>query len=90
MTSRDEIAQVVREVFHSTLKVDPARLQPDTVLRDELALDSLDMVEVVYELEERFDVQIPADRVGKISTFQEVVDGLAEAIGATGEAAGEG
>jgi len=79
----------VRDVFQSALKVDPARLQPDTVLRDELALDSLDMVEVVYELEERFDVQIPEDRVGRISTFQEVVDGLAEALNAKGEPAGE-
>jgi len=89
MTSRDEIAQAVREVFQAALKVDPEKLQPDTVLRDELALDSLDMVEVVYELEERFDVQIPEDRVGRISTFQEVVDGLAEALNAKGEPAGE-
>jgi len=89
MTSRDEIAQAVREVFQAALKVDPEKLRPDTVLRDELALDSLDMVEVVYELEERFDVQIPEDRVGRISTFQEVVDGLAEALNAKGEPAGE-
>lgn len=90
MTSKDEIAQAVREVFESALKVDPAKLRPDTVLRDELALDSLDMVEVVYELEERFDVQIPEDRVGKISTFQEIVDGLAEALGSTGSPAPDG
>ena len=38
------------------------------------------MIEVVYELEDRFGVQIPEDRIQQIRTFSEVVDGLQAAI----------
>ena len=79
-TNREEVASVVKEVFQTALKVEPEKLENDTVLKDDLQLDSLDMIEVVYELEDRFDVQIPEDRIQKIRTFGEVVDGLFAAI----------
>jgi len=78
--SREEVAAAVKEVFQTTLKVDPEKIENDTVLKDDLQLDSLDMIEVVYELEDRFDVQIPEDRIQQIRTFSEVVDGLLAAI----------
>ena len=80
MTTKEEVADAVREVFKTALKIEPEKLQPDTKLVDDLSLDSLDMVEVVYELEDRFDVQIPEDRIESIRTFQQVVDGLHAAI----------
>ena len=80
MTTKEEVADAVREVFKTALKIESDKLQPDTRLVDDLSLDSLDMVEVVYELEDRFDVQIPEDRIESIRTFQQVVDGLHAAI----------
>ena len=80
MPSRDEIAGTVREIFQSTLKVEPDKLTDEARLQDDLSLDSLDMVEVVYELEDRFDVQIPEDKIAEIRTFGEVIDGLHGAV----------
>ena len=80
MTSKDEIASRVREIFQKTVKIAPDRLRMDTVLRDDLSLDSLDMIEVVYEVEDSFDVQIPEERVGAIRTFGEIIEGLQEAL----------
>ncbi len=80
MITKEEVADAVREVFNTALKIEPEKLQPDTKLVDDLSLDSLDMVEVVYELEDRFDVQIPENRIESIRTFQQVVDGLHAAI----------
>ena len=80
MPSRDEIADTVREIFQNTLKIEPDKLKDETRLQDDLSLDSLDMVEVVYELEDRFDVQIPEDKIAEIRTFGEVVDGLHSAV----------
>lgn len=79
-TSKDEIARTVKEVFQTTLKIDPSKIEADTVLKDDLDLDSLDMIEVVYELEDKFDVQIPEERINEIRTFDEVVEGLHAAI----------
>ncbi|MCK6460647.1 MAG: acyl carrier protein [Planctomycetes bacterium] len=84
MRSRDEIASAVREIFQKTLKVEPERLVAGVKLKDDLKLDSLDMIEVVYEVEERFDVQIPEERLKEITTFDQIVDGLHAALEAKG------
>ena len=78
--SKEEIAAQVREIFLETLKIRPEKLLPETNLKDDLALDSLDMIEVVYEMEDRFDVQIPEEKIQEIATFDQIVDGLHAAI----------
>lgn len=80
MPGKEEIADALRGILEKTLKVDPALIRPDANLKDELKLDSLDMIEVVYEVEDRFDVQIPEDSIKDIRTFQQVVDGLHRAL----------
>jgi len=84
MKSRDEIAAAVKEIFHKTLKVEPERLTAGVNLKEDLKLDSLDMIEVVYEVEERFDVQIPEEKLNEITTFDQIVDGLHSALEAKG------
>jgi acyl carrier protein len=84
MPTPEEISESVKEIFHKTLKVDPAKIQPGTNLKDDLNLDSLDMIEVVYEVEDHFDVQIPEESIKDIQTFQQVIDGLSAAIAAKG------
>ena len=84
MTSRDEITEAVREIFQETLKVEPDKLKPEASLKEDLKLDSLDMIEVVYEVEDRFDVQIPEERIKEITTFGQIVDGLHAALQAKG------
>lgn len=84
MTSKEEITAAVKDIFKETLKVDPDKLQPGTTLKDDLELDSLDMIEVVYELEEKFDVQIPEEQIKQISTFDDVIDGLHATLEAKG------
>ena len=82
MPTPEEISESVKEIFQKTLKVEPDKLKPETVLKDDLNLDSLDMIEVVYEVEDHFDVQIPEDSIKEIRTFQQVVDGLHAAMSA--------
>ena len=80
MKSRDEITATVKEIFQATLKVDPARLTDEAKLKEDLNLDSLDMIEVVYEVEDRFDVQIPEEKIKEIATFGQIIDGLHAAL----------
>ena len=83
MATRDEIAAALREILNTAAKVPAeklAALDENAPIKDVLQLDSLDMIEVVYEVEDRFDVQIPEDRVQEIRTFAEIVDGLHDAL----------
>ncbi|MDR4493193.1 MAG: acyl carrier protein [Nitrospirales bacterium] len=71
------------QVFHTLgkyLRMDPARLRPDDSLRDDLGLDSLQTIELVYEVESAFDLQIPDEDFGRMQTIQDVVAYLSERI----------
>ena len=85
MPTPEEISTTVKDIFHKTLKIDPENIRPETALKDDLNLDSLDMIEVVYEVEDHFDVQIPEESIKEIQTFQQVVDGLSAALEAKGK-----
>lgn len=57
---------------------------------DDLGCDSLDMVEMVMTLEENFDIDIPDEDAGNITTVQEAVDYVAKKIGSKTQDAGSG
>lgn len=73
--------QLRKQVFHTLgtyLRMDPTRLKPDDSLRDDLGLDSLQTIELVYEVESAFDLQIPDEDFGRMQTIQDVVTYLTE------------
>jgi acyl carrier protein len=55
--------------------VPPERLLPETSL-DELGIDSLAAVELVFELEERFGVSIPNERAAELHTVRAIAEGV--------------
>ena len=67
----------VRQLLASFLKLEPARLTPDARL-DELGLDSLAAVELVFVIEERFDVSVPNERATQF--HGETVRAIANAV----------
>lgn len=52
------IAEQVLQIIADKGQVERARLTPDASLAD-LAIASLDVIEIVFALEDRFDIQIP-------------------------------
>ena len=80
----EETTKKVIDIISKQLEIEPDKIKPETNLKDDLNLDSLDMIEVVYEVEDHFDVQIPEDSIKDIQTFQQVVDGLSKALAAKG------
>jgi acyl carrier protein len=53
-----EIIDDVRTIIAQSLKLPVERLTPETRL-DELGAESLDVIEIVFALEEKFDISIP-------------------------------
>ena len=73
-TIRDQVFQTLGNY----LRLDPARLHPNDSLRDDLGLDSLQTIELVYEVESAFDLQIPDEDFGRMRTVNDVVLYLVE------------
>jgi acyl carrier protein len=59
----------VRSIVAESLKIPVERLTPDTRL-EELGAESLDVIEIVFALEEKFDITIPlkADEATRLAT----------------------
>ncbi len=61
----------VREIERAVATVlgRSVRLQDDTDIARDLAVDSLALMNIVMELEDRFDISIPLDRLADIQTI---------------------
>jgi acyl carrier protein len=70
MTTFEEVKKIVAE----QLGVDEAEVKPEASFANDLGADSLDTVELVMALEEKFGVEIPDEEAEKIVTVQNALD----------------
>ncbi len=73
--SDKSVAERVIRVFADFKKVPPEEITIDTTF-DELGFDSLDGLNLVFELEEEFDLTIPDDRVADMKGVRQAVEGI--------------
>jgi len=77
----DDITERVARIIAEQAMVDQQVIRPETTLED-LGLDSLGLVEVVFGIEEEFDVSVPFNANEPnlsqfdISTFAQIVQGV--------------
>jgi acyl carrier protein len=64
----------VRCLVAERLGVDPEELTPDVSLTDDLAVDSLDLVDLAIGLEDRFGITVPESTIDELRTYGELVD----------------
>jgi len=72
--TRDEVLELVRSHLSSELAVDPERIEEGTRFKGDLDADSLDLVTLVMELEDRYRVRIPDEEAARITTVGQAVD----------------
>ena len=68
------VQERVIEIVAEQLGVDKDKVTPETSFVNDLGADSLDTVELVMELEEEFDINIPDDAAEKIQTVGQAVE----------------
>ncbi|NPA87942.1 acyl carrier protein [Caminibacter pacificus] len=64
----------VKEVIVEQLNVSPEEVKPEAKFVEDLGADSLDVVEMIMALEEKFEIEIPDSEAEKIQTVQDVVN----------------
>ncbi|MFM7247346.1 MAG: acyl carrier protein [Actinomycetota bacterium] len=64
----------VQEILVERLDVDPDAITESAHMRDDLQADSLDLVELIMDLEENFGVKISDEEAQSIGTVGEAVD----------------
>ncbi|MBF0985009.1 MAG: acyl carrier protein [Campylobacter sp.] len=64
----------VRDVVVEQLSVSPDQVKVDSKIIEDLGADSLDVVELVMALEEKFGIEIPDSESEKLVSIKDVVD----------------
>jgi acyl carrier protein len=72
--SRDEVFERVKEVLSERLSVEEADITEEANFQEDLDADSLDLVEMIMELEDQFGIKIPDEDAQKIQTVGQAVE----------------
>ena len=94
--SVEAITDDVMQIIARELKIPLERLTPDTALQD-LGVESLDLIEIIFALEEKFDISIPYNAneaaiagsgdatqggLGKLETIEQISTAVKGLVGA--------
>jgi acyl carrier protein len=76
--TRDQVMSKVREHLATELEIDPARIEPGTRFKEDLDADSLDLYELVMELEDGYGIRVPEEDAAQIKTVGDAIDFVVE------------
>jgi acyl carrier protein len=77
----ESIFNDLKEIIVEQLAVDPEEVTIEASFVEDLNADSLDLVELIMEIEEKFGIQVPDEVAEKIVTVNDAVEYIQEQKG---------
>lgn len=78
--TKEEIFATVQAIAAEELDIDQAKVTLDAKIKDDLNADSLDVFEIMNELEDKFEIELDVDE--GVTTIQDVVNFVAKQLAA--------
>ena len=78
----NDVTERVISVIAKTQRIPREKITPDSTF-EELGLDSLDSVNILFALEEEFNIEIPDEGVREIRSMRQMIDGVAKLVEAS-------
>ena len=70
----------LKKIIAEVLNVDPDEITMETTFQDDLGADSLDGYQIIMGIEEEFDIEIPAESAEQVTTVEEAVEMIKNAV----------
>jgi acyl carrier protein len=74
--STDTYTKAVYEILVEQLDVTPSQINLDSKIQEDLGADSLDVMEIIMAVEERFQITIPDEESEKVRTVGDLLEAL--------------
>lgn len=71
---RVEIENKVKEVLAEKLNIPLDKIDLSSSLRDDLGMDSFASVEVIFEIEDKFNIEVPDQEAANIKTVTDILN----------------
>jgi len=71
---REEVMTLVRDHLVAELELSPEEVKPESRFREDFDADSLDLYELVMELEDRYEISVSEQEAGQIETVGDAVE----------------
>src|ERR1700689_3460946 len=75
----DELTERVLRIIAETQRKDPAQVTIDSSF-EELGIDSMDGVNIIFALENEFDINVPDEEVKNIRSVRDMVEGVRKLV----------
>lgn len=72
--NRDEVMDLVRKHLVEELELSPEQIVPEARFKEDFDADSLDLYELVMELEDQYGISVSQKEAGEIITVQDAVE----------------
>ena len=66
----------IKAIFEEQLGISQDEMKMETNFKDDLGVDSLDLYEIVMKMEDEFDIEIPAEELENVATFEDIINYL--------------
>lgn len=69
----DSVFEKLQEIIANQLEIDAEDITPDSDIIDDLGADSLDICDIIMDIEDEFAIEVPDEVVEELKTVQDAV-----------------
>ena len=84
--SHEELTERVRAIIATAQRLPKEKITADSTF-EELGIDSLDGINILFAVESEFNINIPDDAAQRIRSVRDVIDGIAKLLDSRGDQA---
>ena len=71
------VEQTIKEILAKQVGLDIEKVKPESLLVEDLGMDSFGSIETAFELEEKFELKIPDKAIYEAKVVKDIVDYIA-------------